>query len=346
MIQPTDVIVFGLAVALGVYLWHPSLLRRTGLRNRRSQSIRVFALLFAVSLLFQTEPLAARFDEIIGINNASWVVGYTNSIVAIYAGMLAIINVEKNQSPSWLNVLTIVVLAMHLVIAPSLFACPEQGHNELPTCAPALAIRESLYLYLMLVAIFGIRKFHEWFATEQSPTGRVRGRSLTFAFACGFIFCIIRGVAGIVNFSVPGSLIAEPALELGNYLLIGCAAGITVGLLPVASLRWPVLAAVYVEQQLTLLELERLQGRLRTTTGEMPWRQPSFRKRWTNVPHVLYCTEIDILDRHALLRARIARGDGRINSRHRQLAARLDALPKTSGWVELAKYLRRVAREL
>lgn len=343
--QPHDVLFPILFWALAIYVCRPSMLEQEDWRDRRVLGTRVFVIGMAISLTIQAHPLGAIFDAAIGLNNISWFLGYSNAVVAVYAGASAIFIVRSKFLPKWLSVASVAALGVFVLIMPWLIATPEEFHNELPHSAPLLLLRGTLYAYVFLVAFACMRMFREWIKEETHPTGYLRGTILLFGFSAVLAFSLLRASSALVAFLVPAWEWNKFTLQASDLLLVTSIVAIFFGIAPVSWLRLPIRIANYIEQHRALRDLERLRHTLVAATGNVPWAQPAYADRWFNLPFVLYCACIDILDRRMLLQAQL--NDGKTSSHeHERVAKLLEDLPDTPDWIELVQHLRRVAQNV
>ncbi len=332
--------------AVTIYVCRPSMLRQEDWRDRRVLGTRVFAIAMAISLTIQAHPLAEIFDKELGLNNASWFLGYSNVVVSVYAGTSAIFIIRNKFLPKWLSVASLAALGVFVLLMPSLIATPEELHNELPRSLPLLLLRETLYIYFFLVAFACMLMFREWIKEETHPTGYLRGRILLFGFAAVLTFSLLRASSALVAFLVPEWEWNKITLRTSDLLLVTSVVAIVLGTAPVSWLRLPIRLANYLEQHRALRDLECLRRALVTATGNVPWAQPAYADRWFNLPFVLYCACIDILDRRMLLQTQLNDGTTALTQEHARVAALLEQLPDTSDWVELVQHLRGVARKI
>lgn len=138
----------------------------------------------------------------------------------------------------------------------------------------------------------------------------------------------------------------ELALKGSDLVLVFSMVTIVLGIAPLAWLRLPIKITNYVEQRRALRDLERVRHSLVTVTDHVPWAQPAYSDRWFNLPFVLYCACIDILDRRMLLQGQLKDGVDANNPEQARIAKLLEHLPDTPDWIELVQYLRGVAREI
>lgn len=332
--------------ALVLYLFRPATLRDQDWRDRRVFGTRVFALGMAISLTIQAHPIGAYFDAVLGLNNLSWFFGYLNAIVAVYAGTTALVIARSKALPRWLTVASMGTLVIFIFLVPALISTREEFHNALPRSLPLLSLRETLYVYVLIISLFCARMFREWIAEEKHPTGQLRGSILLFAFCSIVVFALVRGLAALTVYLIPDWEWYELALKVSDGMLVLCMLAVALGVSPVSWLRTPVQLLGYIEQQRSLRDLERIHRALVRVTGKVPWAQPSPAERWFNLPFALYCACIDILDRRILLQAQLADEGTTITSEHTHIASLLNELPDTPDWVELVQYLRQVARQI
>lgn len=332
--------------ALVLYLFRPAKWRAEDLRDRRVFGTRVFALGMAISLTIQAHPIGAYFDAVLGLNNISWFFGYLNAVVAVFAGTSALVIARSRVFPNWLTATTMGTLVIFVLLVPALISTPEEYHSELPRSLPLLLLRETLYAYIFVVSLFCVRMFREWIAEEKHPTGQLRGSILLFAFCSIVVFAVVRGAAALIVYLIPHWEWYQVALKASDGMLVLCMLAVALGVAPVSWLRTPVQLLGYIEQHRSLRDLERIHRALVRVTGKVPWAQPSPAERWFNLPFVLYCACIDILDRRILLQAQLADERTTITREHTRIAGLLNELPDTPDWVELVQYLRRVARQI
>ncbi len=340
----SDAILASLFWGLTLYLFHrsPNLQEWT---DRRVFAPRLLVLLLAISLSFQVDPLAARFDALVGVNNLSWLLAYANASAAAYAGILAMVSMARRTVPYWLNAVTVMMFLALGLLFPSVAASPEELHNHLPVSASLLIYRELLYAYLSMMAIVGIRIHRRWLQQEEFITGRLRGAILLVSLTSGVAFFAGRAISSLFVYFNPDTALYQPLLTFSNILAAIAIAGLAGAFAPPALVQFPIRAFMYLEQQLTLRDLVRLRSRISSVTGKLPWPQPSRRERWFNTPFALYCTVIEILDHENLLRAKIISNDPKVTELHRRVEMDLQDLPKTTDWVELLPSLRQVARK-
>lgn len=313
--------------------------------DRRVVAPRLLVLLLAISLSFQVDPLAARFDALVGVNNLSWFLAYANVSVAAYAGVLAMVVMARRTVPLWLNGVTAIMFLALVLLFPSVAQSPEELHNQLPASAALLTYRELLYVYLSFMAIVGIRIHRLWLKQEESATGKLRGAILLLSLTSGVVFFWSRGLASLFVYFNPGTALYQPLLSISNVLAAIAIAGLAAAFAPPVFMQFPIRVFMYLEQQLTLRDLVRLRDRMSSVTGTLPWPQPTRRERWFNTSFALYCTVIEILDHENLLRAKIISNDPKVSELHRRVARDLQELANTTDWVELLPSIRQVARK-
>ena len=307
---------------------------------------RVFALCMAISLTLQAYPIGMLFDARLGLDNFSWALGYSNAVVAVYAGTAAIVSVRNKTLPSWLSLVSVGTLGVFVLLTPWLISVPEELHSDLPRSLPLLLLRETLYLYVFVIAYFCLRTFRQWTVGEAHPTGQLRGSILIFAFSSVIVFALIRGIAAGFAYFEPSWVGPIIAHRISDGILVLSILAIALGLMPVALMRVPVRIRNYVEQHRTLFALEHLRKTLVEMTGEVPWAQPSLTARVFNVTFVLYCACIDILDRRMLLQTQSCDGTRAVSAQRTRMLELLENLPDNSNWIELVKHLRHVARQV
>ena len=332
--------------SLAIYLWRRSSWQKENWRDRRVLGARVFAICMAISLTIQAHPIGMYFDAALGLNNLSWVLGYSNAVVGVYAGTSAIVSVRKRVLPRWLSLVSIAALTAFVLLMPFLLAIAEEPHNQLPRSFPMLLLRETLYVFLLISAAFCFRTFRRWIQEEEHPTGRLRGSILIIAFGSAIFFAVLRGLSALIVYSMPEWSGYGIALRLSDSVLILCIVASVLGLAPVSWLRVPIQLAGYIEQHRALRDLERIRTALVLLTGRVRWAQPSYADRWFNLPFVLYCVCIDILDRRILLQAQLTEGTTVVTDEHRRIAKLLEELPDTPDWIDLVQHFRQVAREI
>ena len=185
--------------------------------------------------------------------------------------------------------------------------------------------------------------FKQFLRQEELPTGRLRIGLLigSLYFALGFALVrTLDGIALLLNWTSP---LTKLAWALGDSLIAVCILGFALAFAP---LRWlGVLARIfmYLEQQRTRRDLEKLRLQLVRLTAPPPWPQPKWRERWFQPSYAIYCILIDILDRRSFLLADLQNANGRA-----ALPAALDPLladlPETDDWIGLLQHVRQIAR--
>lgn len=331
---------------LALYLFRSK--PRSGQRwsDRRANAGRFLVLFLAISLSFQIDPFAARFDALVGLNNLSWMLAYGNAVAAAYAGVLAMVIMAKRTIPRRLNVMTVVMLGALFLLYPALASTPEEFHNTLPQSAALLIFRELLYAYLALMAIVGIRIHLGWLRDERFDTGKFRGAVLLVSLCSGVAFFLSRAVGSLFVYFSPDTFLYNPLLRTSNVLAGIAIAGLACAFAPPTLYRLPVRTFTYLKQRLALRNLEHLRNQMLPVTGELPWPPPSQRDRWFDTPYALYCTLIDVLDRANILHGLVVDNNPKITPAHRRLVENLERLPNTKDWVELLPYMRQLSRKL
>jgi hypothetical protein len=342
----SDVILVVAFWVLVLFVLHPKASRDKDWRDRPTLGGRVLALCIAVSLSFQIDPLGAWFDSAVGVNNLSWLLGYLNAVVGIYAGVTGLLAVRDRKPPRWATLATVGAILTLFLLFPGFAAGPEELHNGLPSTVLSLLFRAALYVHATLLALFTIGIMRRWLEKEELPTGRLRFSSGIIACATGVLFFIMRGPTAFLTFLMPVPGWLNPSvIAISSGLIVVCLSGLFLTFSPVAWLRLPARWLVYIEQMLTLRDVERFRNQLVAVSGPIPWTQPSWLDRWLNTPYALYCTLIDILDRRILLQASLENADSTVTSAHRELAGLLETIPDTTDWVEVLKHVHNLSRQ-
>ncbi len=328
-----------------LYLFRPSIIGQHDWRDKRVLGLRLLALFLAVSLSFQVDFLASKFDAWIGIPNLSWLLGYVPAIFAGYATAIALSAMANRSLPRWIGIATAITLVGFGLLFLGLRAGPELPHDQFPKTTTLLVFRELLYAYMFLAGACALVVLLDWQMKEKLPTGRLRGLLALISCSSGMLFLVLRGTASLVDFFLPGWSLEQSAFGTTGLLISLSIATMILCFVPLSWLQLPARGLIFLDQILTLRELRALRARLVAVTGAVLWSQPSSRESLRNPPYALYCTLIDILDRRMLLLASVRDKKENITEAHVKLAALLEVVPDTKDWAELLGYIRGVARQ-
>ncbi len=329
--------------AITFYLLRPSILRQVEWRKPEGLLARLFTSTAALSLTLQIDPVARRFDQAIGVHNLSWLLAYLLGVTTTYCGFSAWTYLRENHLPRRATALaagTGVLLVLAFLPLATVPEIPHSGSFDTPA---QVFFRVILYLFMGLMANEGLRVFKQFLEQEELPTGRLRIGLLigSLYFALGFALVrMLDGIALLLNWTSP---LTGPTWALGDFLLAVCILGFALAFAP---LRWfRVLARffMYIEQQRTRRDLEKLRLQLVRLTAPPPWPQPKWRDRWFQPSYAIYCILIDILDRRSFLLADLQNATGQA-----AVPAGLDPLladlPETDDWIGLLQHVRQLAR--
>ena len=329
--------------AITFYLVRPSVLRQAEWRKPAGFLARLFTSNAALSLTLQIDPVARRFDQAIGIRNLSWLLAYILGVTTTYCGFSAWTYLRENHLPRRAAALAMGTIILLILAFLPLAANPEIPHSASFNTPAQIFFRVILYLFMGLMANEGLGVFKQFLRQEELPTGRLRIGLLigSLYFALGFALVrTLDGIALLLNWTSP---LTKLAWALGDSLIAVCILGFALAFAP---LRWlGVLARffMYLEQQRTRRDLEKLRLQLVRLTAPPPWPQPKWRERWFQPSYAIYCILIDILDRRSFLLADLQNANGRA-----ALPAALDSLladlPETDDWIGLLQHVRQIAR--
>ena len=328
--------------AISLYLLRPSVLREAKWRQPSGILARLFTITAATSLTFQADPIALWFDQAMGIRNLSWLLAYVLGVATTYFGFSAWTYLREHHLPRRAAAFAFgTILLLGLAFVP-LAVLPEIPHSASFNTDEQVIFRTILYLFMGLMSIEGLRVFKQFARQEELPTGRLRIGILIASLYCALGFALIRlfdGVALLVNWTSP---LTTPAWALGNSLIAVCILGFALAFAPLRWLRIPARFFLYLEQQRTRRDLEKLRLQLVRLTTPPPWPQPKWRERWFQPSYAIYCTLIDILDRRSFLLAdQDANGQSTVPV---ELEPLLADLPETDDWIDLLQPMLQIAR--
>lgn len=329
--------------AITFYLLRPSVLRQVEWRKPEGILARLFTSNAALSLTLQADPVARRFDQAIGIRNLSWLLAYLLGVTTTYFGFSAWTYLRENHLPRRATALAMGTIVLLVLAFLPLTASPEIPHSGSFDTPAQVFFRVILYLFMGLMANEGLRVFKQFLQQEELPTGRLRIGLLIASLYFALGFALVRmsdGIALLLNWRSP---LTELAWALGDLLIAICILGFALAFAP---LRWfRVLARffMYIEQQRTRRDLEKLRLQLVRLTAPPPWPQPLWRERWFEPSYAIYCVLIDILDRRSFLLADRQNTNGQA-AVPTALDLLLADLPETDDWIELLQHMRMIAR--
>ncbi len=329
--------------ALTFYLLRPSVLRQGEWRKPEGLLARLFTSNAALALTLQADPVATRLDAAVGIRNLSWLLAYILGVTTTYCGFSAWTYLREKQLPRRAAALAMgTILLLALAFAP-LAALPEIPHTAAFDTPSQVWFRLILYLFMGLMAIEALRVFQQFLRQEKLPTGRLRIGLLigSLYFALGFtLLRMVDGIALLLNWRPP---LTAPTWPFANVLIAVCILGLALAFAPLRWFRILARFVMYIEQQRTRRDLERLRRQMVHLTAPPPWPQPQWWERWFQPSYAIYCVLIDILDRRSFLLAELqdARGRASVPARLEPLLA---DLPETEDWIELLQHVRQIAR--
>jgi len=329
--------------AITFYLLRPSVLRGAEWRKPEGLLARLFASNAALSLTLQIDPVARVFDQAVGIRNFSWLLSYILGVTTAYCGFSAWTYLRENHLPRRATALAIGTIILLVFAFLPLAAMPEIPHSASFDTNAQMFFRVILYLFLGLMANEGLRVFKQFLQREELPTGRLRIGLLIGSLYCALGFVLIRALAGtalLLNWAVP---FTQLAWALGNALIAICILGFAFAFAPLKWFRFLARLAIYLEQQQTLRDLDKLRSQLVRWTAPLPWAQPRWRERWFQPSYAIYCILIDILDRRSLLLADLQKSNARA-SLPAGLNLLLADLPETDDWIALMQHVRQIVR--
>lgn len=329
--------------AITLYLLRPGVLRQAKWRQPSGVLARLFTLTAALSLTLQADPVALWFDQALGIRNLSWLLAYVFGVATTYCGFSAWTYLRENQLPRRAAALALsTILLLGFAFVP-LAALPEIPHSASFNTVEQVLFRSILYLFMGLMSIEGLRVLKQFARQEELPTGQLRIGLLIVSlyFALGFaLIRVFDGIAFLLNWTSP---LTAPAWTLGNSLIAVCILGFALAFVPLQWLRVVARFFLFLEQQRTRRDLEKLRLQLVRLTAPPPWPQPGWRERWLQPSYAIYCTLIDILDRRSFLLADLQNANGRAPL-PLELEPVLTDLPETDDWIELLQPMLQIAR--
>jgi hypothetical protein len=324
---------------LAAYLWRPSALRRGEWRTRLGLQTRLFVILLAAGITL-LGPVGPVFDRSLGLPDVSWLCGYMLSLAGAYFG-LSIWLVMRGQA-SWPSALITALAEVLLAVSYAPLARgPELNLAKPATTVAVLALHMIVYLVLLYMTWKVSRILIDMARREQLPTGHLRLSIMLLAVGAGGLFCLLRILGSLIELAQPSWPFANALYSLGDMFIALCMAGFALSLVPLRWLRVGARVGIYLEQQWAIWELRGIRNDLVAVTTPLPWEQPGWRQRLTELSYALYCLLIDILDRRTLLQAEVAGG---IRLAPPALRGILGDLPETQDWVELLQHVRRVSR--
>lgn len=320
-----------------VYLFWPRTRQRPW-NQSEGLLIRLFAVNFALGLTVQVAPIAEALDRVVGVNNLSWFVAYALCIIGVYFGLVLWLRTCKVSTRRG-TLISIGTLLLLVLLFPALAAERETNHGTLFVTPIVLAYSTTVYLWVALTAQEVIRAMRLLLSREELPTGQMRIAISMFAVNCGRAFALVRSLVLIVIFFYPNWSLASQASALSYMLLALLGIGFALALMPLRFLSPAVRVWLYLEQQRTLYQMERLRRELAKLTSPLPWTPATWKEHLLQPSYALYCALIDILDRRSLLLARTP-ARSTISSGPKKLNWLFAPLPDTEDWVELLQYFR------
>jgi hypothetical protein len=328
---------------LTLYLLRPTVLHEGAWRKPEGLLARLFVGNAALSLTFQMDPVAQAFDRAVGVPNLSWLLAYVLGVATAYCGFSTWTYLKEQHLPRRATPVAIGTIVLLVLAFRPLAGVPEIPHSAAIDTTAQLIFRVILYLFFAFIANEALGVFQQFLRREELPTGRLRIGLLIGALYFALGFTLLRtfdGLALLLNWAAP---IAAITWAVANVLIAICILGFALAFAP---LRWfRVLArfAMYLEQQATLRDLDKLRRQLVLYTAPLPWAQPKWRERWFQPSYAIYCILIDILDRRSLLLADLSAGNTQVGL-PAELSLLLADLPESSDWIALMKYVRQIAR--
>ncbi|MBM3130609.1 MAG: hypothetical protein FJ009_18515 [Chloroflexi bacterium] len=329
--------------AITFYLFRPRALRQGSWRKPTGVLARLFTLTAALSLTLQSDPVALWLGHATGIRNLSWLLAYILGVVTTYCGFSAWTYLRENHLPRRAAVLAAIAIVLLVIAFPPLADLPEISHSAAVNSSEEVAFRIVLYLFMGLMSIEGLRVFKQFARQEELPTGKLRIGLLIGSLYCALGFALTRLFNGIALLRDWTSPLTAAAWALGSLLIALCVLGFALAFAPLRWFRIPARLFMYIEQQQTRRDLERLCRQLVDLTAPLPWPQPRSRERWFQPSYAIYCVLVDILDRRSFLLAERQEREAR-GAVPPGLAPLLADLPETDDWVVLLQHVRQIAR--
>jgi hypothetical protein len=322
---------------LTAYLFWPRTRQRSW-NQSEGLLIRLFAVNFALGLTVQVAPIAGALDQAVGVNNLSWFVAYALCIIGVYFGLVLWLRTCKVSTRRG-TLISIGTLLFLVLLFPALAAERETNHDTLFVTPTVLVYSTTVYLWVALTAREVIHAMRLLLSREELPTGQMRIAISMFAVNCGRAFVLVRSLILIVVFFYPHWSLAAQASAFSYALLALLGIGFALALMPLRFLSPAVRTWIYLEQQRTLLQMERLRRELAKLTSPLPWKPATWQEHLLQPSYALYCALIDVLDRRSLLLAR-TQTRSTVSSTPQRLNWLFAPLPDTEDWVDLLQYFR------
>ncbi len=286
------------------YLFWPRTGQRPLISNRRAVDSSVRRQLCAGS----HPPSGIRLPKRLIILPASTIFlglfGYALCIIGVYFGLVLWLRTCKTSTRRG----TIISPRCHSFCWSSFSLhwppITETSHDTLFTTPAVLAYCATVYLWVWLTAQEVISAMRPLLHRRRLPTGNCGSRSLCLRSTVDALFALVRSLILIWVFFDPNWSLAYQASALSYGLLALLWIGFALALLPLRFLSPAVRVWIYLEQQRTLYQLERLRRELGNLTSPLPWKPATWQENLLQPSYALYCTLIDILDRRSLLLAR------------------------------------------
>jgi hypothetical protein len=267
------------------------------LRNQRVVNAWLFALCFALFDTFQIDAIYVAFDNLVGLNNLSWLLSYIFlSLTIYYVSILC-----HPQVAHWAPILlfsTIGLIITTFSLGPGV--SPENTYNVIPRSTPEMLYMVLCYFYATVMLAAGpIRAFFQAWRKEKIVPIRLRTLVALLSASMAFAFFASKSVVVLFSFAIP---VFRPLAPTGNQL----ASLPTLGLV----IFWPLCYAphwfytalgrplAYLQSILALRELHYLLSRLDDLLplpSHLP--QPHWQDLLRNPDFYVYRKVIEILDK-------------------------------------------------
>ncbi|NKQ35713.1 MAG: hypothetical protein HF973_08875 [Chloroflexi bacterium] len=284
-------------------------------RQRYAESITIyfwfFALCVAIGMTFMIEDAHLAFDQLVGVANLAWLVGYVAFSLAIYlitSGCLLILKQPRPRLMAYSLWVTLAILVVVFVFGIS--SLPEKPDHTIPETFAELVFMQTVYLYVAALCMIPIATFARLYRHE-----RVLPAKLRWLVALGTtVLAAITGLLKVILTALAYQDNATPALSI-LYPMISVT-------IITASLLWPMsflpngvyLALArpieYLDKVKALRELKILQNRLNRLCPPVIGDSPSLWRSRDNLDFHLYRALISILDAKKTLSGYVQTTDG------------------------------------
>ena len=296
-------------------------------RQRHTESITIYFWLFAVcvaiGMTFMVENAYLAFDQLVGVTNLAWLVGYAAFSLAIYLITSGCLLVLKQPRPRlmvyslWATLAILVILFLFGIVSQ-----PEKPDHTIPETFVELVFMQTVYLYVAVLCAIPIATFARLYRRE-----RVLPAKLRWLVALGTtILAATTGLLKVVLTALAYRDNATPALSI-LYPMISVTIITASVLWPMSFLPNSVYLAMarpleYLDKVMALRELKLLQERLNRLCPPVIGDSPGLWHSRDNLDFHLYRTLISILDAKKTL------------SGYAQTTGGLAVLPAASGFVQ------------